>query len=132
MRQNFGVGIGAKICVAFLNELLLEHLIIFNHAVVDERDFARGIEMRVGVFISDFSVRRPAGVTDAIRSGGGFFGNQFGQRGDSPGAFSSLDLVAVYDRDAGGIVAAVFEATKTIEQNGRCFGASNVTNDATN
>ena len=115
MRQNFGVGIGAKICVAFLDELLLEHLIIFNHAVVDERDFARGIEMRVGVFISDFSVRRPARVTYAKGSGRRFFRNQFGQRSDSPGAFPGLDLIAVYDRDTGGIVAAIFETTKTIK-----------------
>src|SRR5437764_344225 len=115
MRQNFRVGIGAKLCVAILDELFFEGLIIFNHAVVDERDLATGVEMRVGVFISDFSVRRPARVTYAKGSGRRFFRNQFGQRSDSPGAFPGLDLIAVYDRDTGGIVAAIFETTKTIK-----------------
>ena len=47
------------------------------------------------------------------------------------GAFPSLHLIAVHDRDAGRIVAAVFEATKTIEQNGCRFRASDVTNYST-
>ena len=72
VRQNFGVGVGAKICVAVLDELFFECLIIFDYAIVDERDFAAGVEMRMRVFVVDFAVRGPASVTDAVGSGGRF------------------------------------------------------------
>jgi hypothetical protein len=40
-------------------------------------------------------------------------------------------MVAINNRHAGGIVAAVFEATKAVEQNGSGFRATYVTNDST-
>ena len=131
MRQHFCVGIGAKVCVAVLDELFFERLIIFNHAVVDESDLAGGVEMRMSVLVVDFSVRRPASVTDSIGSGGRFLGNEFGQRGDATGAFTGLDVIAIDDGDAGRIVAAVFKATKPVEQNGRSLRASDVTDNST-
>src|SRR5260370_452898 len=35
MSENFRVCVGLKICVAVLNQLLLESLVILNHAVVN-------------------------------------------------------------------------------------------------
>ncbi|MEY2601709.1 MAG: hypothetical protein QOJ36_1028, partial [Verrucomicrobiota bacterium] len=131
VRQNFGVGVGAKIRVAVLDELLFERLIIFNYAVVDESDFASGVEVRMGVLIVDFSVRRPTSVTDSVGSGGRFLGNEFGQRSDATGAFAGLDVIAIDDGDAGRVVASILEATKPIEQNGRSLRASDVTDDST-
>src|SRR5262249_26172548 len=117
MREHFRVGIGSKICVAVLNELFLQRLVIFDDPVVNERDFAGSVKMRMCVLVVYFSMRRPTGVTDSIRSGRRFLRNQFGKRGDPAGAFSCFDVIAVDDRDPGGIVAAIFEATKTVEQN---------------
>src|SRR6266404_2751333 len=39
-------------------------------------------------------------------------------------------MVAVDDRDSGRVVATIFEATKAIEQNWRCFSVSDVTDNS--
>src|ERR1700730_6205659 len=68
MGENFRVRVRVKIVVAVLDQLLLESLVILDHAVVNERDFAAGIEMRMRIFIVHLSVRRPASVTDSVRT----------------------------------------------------------------
>ncbi len=40
-------------------------------------------------------------------------------------------MIAINDGDASGIVAAIFEATKSIEQNGRSLRAPDITDDST-
>ena len=96
-------------------------LVIFDHAVVDERDFAALVEMRMRIFVGHFAVGGPARVADAVRAGGRFLGHQFGKVRDASGAFARLDLLPVNDRDAGGIVAAIFEPTQTVEKDGSRF-----------
>ncbi len=79
MRQHFGVGVGPKIRIAVLDQLLFEYPVIFDYAVVNEGDLAGGVEMRVGVLVVDLSVRRPTGVADSVRSSGRFLRNELGQ-----------------------------------------------------
>ncbi len=93
MGENFRIGLRAKIRVAVLNQLFLERLIIFNHAIVDEGELAAGIEMRMRIFVGDLAVRGPASVTDSKRTRRRLGCDQFGERGDPPGAFARLDLV---------------------------------------
>ena len=57
MRENFSVGVGTKVGVVVLNQLFFERLIIFNHAIVNERDLAGGVEMRM---------RAPASIPGVI------------------------------------------------------------------
>ncbi len=66
MRQHFSVGVRPKIRITVLDQLLLEHLVIFDYAVVNQGDLAGGVEMRVGVLVVDLSVRCPAGVADSV------------------------------------------------------------------
>ena len=40
-------------------------------------------------------------------------------------------MVAIDDRDPGGIVAAIFQPAQTIEQDGSCFRSTDVSDDAT-
>jgi hypothetical protein len=72
MREHFGIGFGAKVRVAAADQLIFKRLIILNHAVVDERQFAAGVEVRVRVLVGDFAMRGPACVTDAKRAGDRF------------------------------------------------------------
>src|SRR3954469_17505456 len=109
MREHFGVGIRAKICVAVLNELFLERLIIFDYAIVHERDLARGVEMRMCVVIRDFAVSRPTRVTDSVMSGSGLLRNQLRKRRNSPRSLARFKAIAIDDGDAGGILTAIFE-----------------------
>src|SRR6266404_1311526 len=73
MGENFRVCVRVKIVVAVLDQLLLESLVILDHAVMNERDFAAGIEMRMRIFIVHLSVRRPASLTGAGGTSRGFF-----------------------------------------------------------
>ena len=65
MREHFGVGFGAKVRVAAANELIFERLIIFDHAIVDQRQLAARVKMRMRVFVIHFAMRGPARVADA-------------------------------------------------------------------
>ena len=51
MREDFGVGLGRKFAVAVADQLILQRLVIFDDAIVDERQFAGRIEMRMGVLV---------------------------------------------------------------------------------
>src|SRR4030095_7041810 len=73
----------------------------------------------------------PARVADSVIAGSRLFRNQFGERRDPPGALARFELITVNNRDAGRIVAAIFEATEPIEQNRRSLFAPDVTDDST-
>src|SRR5690348_30950 len=98
---------------AFPFELFAERGVILNDTVVHECDFSALVEMRMRILVGHLSVRGPAGVTNAIASRGRFFRHQFREIRDASGAFSRLDLFAVYHGDAGGIVTAIFKAPQT-------------------
>jgi hypothetical protein len=87
--------------------------------------------MGMGILIGRFSMRGPASVADAVGSGGRLFRHELSELRDAPGAFARFDVLTVNDRDAGGVVAAIFETTQTIEQDGSCLGTSDVSNNAT-
>src|ERR1041385_6578989 len=118
MGEYFGVSLRAEIIVPVTIQLLFERLIIFDHPVMNERDFSAGIEMRVGIFVVHFAVGRPPGVTDAKRARCRFFRHQFRERGDASSAFAHLNSITIDDRYSGRIVTAIFESTQTVEQNG--------------
>src|SRR3984893_19371902 len=75
MGEHFRVCVRAKVRVTVLNQLLLERLVIFDHAVVNERDLSAGIKMRVRIFIVYLPVGRPTRVTDPEQSWRRVFGN---------------------------------------------------------
>lgn len=116
---------------AFPFELFAERGVILNDAVVHECDFSALVEMRMRIFVGHLSVGRPAGVTNAIASQGRLFRHQFREIRDTSGAFSRLNLFAVYDGDAGGIVTAIFKAPQTIKKNGRRFRLPDVADNST-
>src|SRR5208282_2495638 len=70
MGQHLGVGGGMK-GVAGFEEPFLETVAIFDHAIVDDGDFAGLVQVRVGIFIGGGAVGGPAGVADAELAGDG-------------------------------------------------------------
>ena len=115
MRQNFRIGLGCKFMIAVATKLLLERLVIFDYAIMNQRDLAGGVEMRVRVLVVDFSMRSPTGMADAERAGGRIFRHQFGQRFDATRALARLDVIAVDNSYAGRVVSSIFEAAQPIE-----------------
>ena len=66
MSEDFGVRFSGETVIAFFDQLLFQSVVIFDDSVVHERDFARGVKVRVRVFIVDLAVRGPARVADAV------------------------------------------------------------------
>src|SRR2546426_6503471 len=114
MGEDLGVGLRGE-RVALREEAFLKLLVVFDHAVMYERDLARLIEMRVRVFIGCGAVRGPTRVTDADAAGGGGFLEQRGQVVDAASLLAQLEAAVVEDANTRGIVAAVFKPTKTFK-----------------
>ena len=131
MRQHFSIGIGGEIVTAFALQLFAQRRVIFDHAVVHERDFSALVKMRMRVFIGHFPVGSPARVADAVLPAGRFLGHEFGQVRDPSGTFARFDLLPVYDGNAGGVVAAIFEAAQAIQEDGRRFCAADISDNST-
>ena len=113
MRDNLAIGFGGELGALAL-QLAPQFAEILDDAVVHDREPVGGVRMRV--VLGWPAVRRPAGVTDADRSR---------QRLARELQFQILELAlgtpsrqgAVLERgDAGGIVAAVFEALERVDQ----------------
>src|SRR5439155_4673131 len=117
MREYFRIGLRRKFVVSVAEQLVLNLLIIFDHAVMHERQFSAGVEMRMCVLVGGFSVRRPARMADAECAPDRLVGHQSRKSGNASGAFARFDMVALCDGDPGRVITAIFEAAKTIQQN---------------
>ena len=130
MRQHFGVRLGNELVLAVAEKVLLQRLVIFDHPVVHQRELAALVEMRMRVLIRRLPVRGPASVADSVGAGRRPRRHQLPQFGNAAGAFARLDLIPIYDRHAGRIVAAIFQPTQPIQKNRPRLRTSYVTNDA--
>src|SRR5690606_29548376 len=112
----FGVGFRGEV-VAQLLELLTQLVVVFDDAVVDYgQPFGH---MGVGVVFGRFAVGGPAGVGDAQVAVDGFFLQGIFQLDDLADGAGAFDAVAGgQDGDAGGVIAAVFEATQAFYEDG--------------
>ena len=129
-----GLGIGLRFeLVAVRLKAGAQLLVVFDDAVVHNCDLALAAEMRMRVAVGRLAVSRPAGVADAA------------------GAVERCLVLAdfcfevcnaaarLYDTqtvlrkcsNTGGVIAAVFQAVKTLDQNGERVLASRETNNST-
>src|SRR2546423_8721099 len=131
MRQHLSIGVGSELVTAFALQLFAQRRIIFDHAVVHKRDFSALVKVRMRVFVGHFSMSSPARVADAVLPRGRFLGHQFGKVRDPSGTLARLDLLPVYDGNAGGIVAAIFEAAQRVQEYGGRFYAAQISNSST-
>ena len=130
MREHLRIRLRDKGVSVFANQLIANRGVVFDHAVVDECEFAALIEMRMRVVIRDLAVRRPARVTDPVVAARRLVRHQTREICDPPRALPRLDARAVYDGDTGRVIAAVFQAAQSIEKDGPGLRATNVTNNS--
>src|SRR6476646_1408192 len=131
MRQYFSIGVGGEPVAAFALQLFAQRRIIFDHAVVHKRDFSTLVKVRMRVFVGHFSMSSPARVADAVLPRGRFLGHQFGKVRDPSSTLARFDLLPVYDGNAGGVVAAIFEAAQAVQEYGRRFCAPDISDNST-
>ena len=131
-RRDLGVGLGAE-RVAEAHEVGPQLGEVLDDAVVDDREAVIVGEVRVRVGIRRPAVRRPARVADARRAVGHGVGCQVvAQHLQLAGALAHVEGAAlVDDRDAGGVVAAVFEPGEPREEDGLAVPRAHVSDDST-
>src|SRR5262249_54020374 len=75
------------------------------------------VPVRVGVLFRRAAVGGPARVTDAVVAGDRVVVDGIFERRELAGASSQLDISVVHDRHAGRVIAAIFEAPQSVDQN---------------
>ena len=95
--EHFGVCLRRKVMRSIAQKRFFDLLVILDYAVMDKREFAALVEMRMSVLISRFAVRCPASVTDPVSAGRGRFGKELRESGDTPRTFPGFNMIAVHD-----------------------------------
>ncbi len=131
---DLGVGVAGELdAVGF--QLLAQHGEVLDDPVVDDRDLARGVAVRVGVAVGRPAVGGPAGVAEAgaAREAGGVgFGQRRLQVGQPAGAAAhGQAAVTVEQRDARGVVAAVLHPAQRVDDDAAGVPRSDVADDST-
>src|SRR5579872_503102 len=113
MNDDFGVGLGRE-PDAFALELAAQFGKILDDAVVHDGDFFSGVRMRV--VLGWAAMRGPTGMTDADRAGKRLAREPVLQILELALGAPPHELAVLQRGDAGGIVAAIFEALERIDQ----------------
>ena len=129
MRDDLGVGLGDE-RVPFTLELMLQLEIVLDDPVVDDNDAPRAVAMRVGVLFGRPSVRRPAGVADAVVAIERVAGDGLLEPRELAGAAPQFDGALADDGDARRIVSAIFEPAQPVDENRHDLPLPDVPDDA--
>ncbi len=113
MGNHFGVGLAAELGAA-LDEPFAQLAEILDDAVMCNRDPLGG--MRMGVALGRLAVRRPAGMADADIAGERLARQAAFQRGELTLGAPAAERAVIQRGDAGGVIAAVFEALERFDQ----------------
>lgn len=127
--EDLGIGLGLE-RVAPGEEEFLHRSIIFDDAVVDQGDFVVAADVRVGVGVADAAMGRPAGMADAAGAGERGPRDLLLKVGDSADFFRDRERSALEDGDAGGVIAAIFQAFEAFADEGSRSLSTDVADDS--
>ena len=118
LHQHFGVGVALKFD-AFLLQLLLQHSIVFNDAVVDDGQISRERNVWVRIGGVGLSVRGPSCVGNADRSSRVFVRCKVLQVGHlALGLIHSQVAIFCQQGNSGTVIASIFQSLESLNQNG--------------
>ena len=115
MRDDLGVGFGLEL-VSLRLELVLQLEIVLDDAVVHDDDAAGAVAVRVRVLFGRPAVGGPARVADAVEPVDRFVVDGVLEVDELARRAAQLDALRADQRDAGGVVAAVFHAPQPVDQ----------------
>ena len=107
--------------------------VILDDAVVDDDEGAGAVAVGMGVLFGGTAVGGPAGVADAEGAGEGVVGDEGFEVAELAGGAAELHVAVggAGDGDAGGVIAAVFEAAQAFDDDGHGRIGANVSDDST-
>src|SRR4029077_8674013 len=129
MGEHFGVGLGAEYVPA-LAQRGPQRAGVFDDAVVDQRERASAVGVRMGIDRGGGAVRRPARVRDARPAGRELLAELLLEHAELPRRLVDFDPAVVDQREAGGVVPPVLEPPQPVEQEWGCLPRSGVAYDA--
>src|SRR5690606_8430912 len=115
--EYFSVGIAMELMSAG-KEGFLDHGVVFNDSVVDNRQALVARSMRVCVSVVRFAVGCPAGMADTGSSAQIAGSGKFFEGGYLSGLFKGFDSLMIDQGDSGTVITSVFEAFQTFDNNG--------------
>ena len=131
LRHDLAVGLRDEFHALFLKEGA-NFEIVFNDPVVNQRNLAVLAQMGMGIDVVRLAMGGPAGVPDAERAGQErAMLRFFFEIGKTSFAFFHMQHAVRRDADARGVIAAVFQTAKAVQQNGRRLFAADISNDST-
>src|SRR5262249_5599885 len=108
MGDNFGVGFGGEL-VAFLEEPPFQLKIVFDNAIMRDHNPTMAVTMWMGVLFGGSAMCGPSRMAQSELTGERLFGKQILEVPQLPGTSANRQLLVLDDRDAGRIVATIFE-----------------------
>jgi hypothetical protein len=118
--------------VAFSRKPFFQLQIVFDDAVVNHDDLSRTVAVRVRIFLSRSSVRRPPRMPDAIRPVKRLEPDRFLKIPQLPfGSTQFKMLILINNRDARRIVSAILQLPKPVNYQRHNLFISNVSNNST-
>ena len=131
---DLGVGVAGELDAGGL-QLLAQLGVVLDDPVVDDRDLARRVAVRVGVAVGRPAVGGPAGVAEAgaareacgVRLGQRCF--EVGEPTGTPAHGQPAD--AVEQGDAGGVVTAVLHPAQRVDDDSASIPRPDVADDST-
>src|SRR5579864_930933 len=130
MRDDLSIGLGYEL-VSFLDQLLLQAEIVLDDAIVNDHDFAGAIAVRMRIFFGRAAMSGPACVADAVGALDRLEADHFFQIAQL--AFSAADLKPLPvagNGNASRIVAPIFQAPQSLEDDGNHTFLADVADDA--
>ncbi len=112
--EHLGVGLRAEL-VPLAEEALLDLQVVLENPVVNHDQLARAVGVGMGVFLGGPAVRGPPRVADPERAGDGPLAQNPFEQLDAPGRAPDVQLAAVQDGHARGVVAAVLQALQPLD-----------------
>ena len=131
LHEHLGVGVAAELHSLF-HELVLEHRIVLNDAVVDDGKLPRRADMRMGIGAVGLSMCGPTGVCNSNGSRHVLSIGIFLQVGHL--SFGLIDLQSGRfgdERHTGTVVATVFQSFQSFNQHRISLAFSYISNDST-
>ena len=129
VRDDLGIRLGAE-DVAVGDQLLLEHHVVLDDAVEHDREAVVAARERMRVGLRRTAVGGPARVADAGRGGRAVRARDLLEHAQIADRADDLELIAVDQRDARGVVAAVLETLEPADQERLADACAGVADDA--